>query len=517
LFLLTTSAWSLPVIRHIYYQKKTTLAYPSNPMLKFSLWDAEAGGTEVWSEEKRVSLTSNTIKTYLGDTNSFDDVALDFSQQYWVQVDRKTKAGYVPLGERERLGIVPYAIWSEASGGGGNGGSITGVTAGAGLTGGGTSGNVILNVGTGAGIAVTDNAVSIADGGVTTAKLADNAVNSAKIADGQVGTSDLANGAVTKPKLSASGGTSGQVLGTDGTNVVWQSAASGGGWVDEDGIVHLATGTDRVGIGTSSPGASNKLEVNGRTVIGSNTKGIRMRVDGAHVDLESLGSALVINHDGGNTYLNVLEGNVGIGTTLPGAKLDVEGTVKTHGQLVFAEPGGAQYPDNWIGMADNVDGNTKWLHIGGITDQGARRLGLFADRTYMGGNVGIGTATPQAKLHVEGGDLSITNGAYKGNLGQGGAPFPRPAYDSGWVQAIDEITIFNVGSVLPADSYSSDNFLVDVQYRSQYTNWQISNFYVNTQGGYRIDSNNNISLYCDACYTWETGLGSVRVRVWYMQ
>ena len=68
---------------------------------------------------------------------------------------------------------------------------IAGVTAGAGLTGGGDTGVVTMDVGAGAGIAVEADTVSIADLGVTTAKLADGAVTPAKVnatgaSDGQV-------------------------------------------------------------------------------------------------------------------------------------------------------------------------------------------------------------------------------------------------------------------------------------------------------------------------------------------
>ena len=89
------------------------------------------------------------------------------------------------------------------------GGTVTGITAGAGLSGGGTTGVVTLDVGAGPGIAVGANAVSLADGGVTTAK--------------------LANAAVTQAKVSTAGGSSGHVLTVTPSGAAWQAVSGGAG------------------------------------------------------------------------------------------------------------------------------------------------------------------------------------------------------------------------------------------------------------------------------------------------
>jgi hypothetical protein len=112
---------------------------------------------------------------------------------------------------------------------------ITGVTAGQGLTGGGTSGAVTLDIGAGAGISVAADQVAIAAGGVTEAmlgngsvttyKIANNSVTNTKLTLNSVVTGNIVSGSIIKEKLSAPGGTSGQVLGTTGTNLVWVEPA----------------------------------------------------------------------------------------------------------------------------------------------------------------------------------------------------------------------------------------------------------------------------------------------------
>ena len=235
-----------------------------------------------------------------------------------------------------------------------------------------------------------------------------------------------------------------------------------GGWTDSGNVVSLSTSSDRVGIGTSS--FSEKLHVQGTgTLQGifespSSSGGVQLvsapnpqTQTQQKYELQSLtnGNFIIYNRTDPAVnfgyYLEIdTNGNVGVGTRTPTSKLDVNGEVRTRGSLVFSDSSGNPYPDNWIGMADNIDETTRWLHIGGITDGGARRLALFADRNYFNGWVGIGDnkTAPTERVDVSG-NIKI-DGAGNGIVfpdgtkqlsspanGHGG--FPLPAFDSGWV------------------------------------------------------------------------------------
>ncbi len=106
-------------------------------------------------------------------------------------------------------------------------GSITDITAGAGLTGGGNTGNLTFDVGAGAGISVAADMISIADAGVTTAKLADSAVTAPKIAAGQVVKSLTVGPSTLRDDLTLAAG-SGITL-TPAGNTVTIAATGGGG------------------------------------------------------------------------------------------------------------------------------------------------------------------------------------------------------------------------------------------------------------------------------------------------
>ena len=90
-------------------------------------------------------------------------------------------------------------------------------------------------------------------------------------------------------------------------------------------------------------------------------------------------------------------GNVGIGTTTPGEKLQVNGNIKVDYNATSITING------YSGI--QTSGNSHWLHINRYSNDDVAIGYNSTSNLYLvngGGNVGIGTTTPDAKLAVKG-------------------------------------------------------------------------------------------------------------------
>ena len=182
-----------------------------------------------------------------------------------------------------------------------------------------------------------------------------------------------------------------------------------------------------VGIGTHNPGAklevaggggmSVDLVVNGRMMSNNNDGGLWVTKDRfiGGFDTNKIGF-----QSSGQWRLAVLNnGNVGIGTTSPGARLEVAGGGGMSVDLVV----------NGRMMSNNNDGGllvASDRFVGGFE---TNKIGFFSNGDWRlavlnNGNVGIGTANPGARLEVAGGGEGsvdfVVNGRMRSNNNNGG-------------------------------------------------------------------------------------------------
>ena len=124
-----------------------------------------------------------------------------------------------------------------------------------------------------------------------------------------------------------------------------------------------------------------------------------------------------------------------------------------------------------------INGQNEGGHFESRGDHG---VGVYAEGQSIGLR-GVGAGTSSVGVHATGseaavlceGDLVVT-GQYKGNIGPNeGAPFPRPAYDSGW-QPIDKGDTITLKHELGGDP---DDYIVDLQFANVNLSFRNQEYY----------------------------------------
>ena len=155
---------------------------------------------------------------------------------------------------------------------------------------------------------------------------------------------------------------------------------------------------------------------------GSNLNYGRINANSEGLNLNTVANRHMIFSKGSTETMRIdTSGNVGIGTTSPSQKLHVVGNIYSvnsgtdGGQIRLANSGGGS---NWYWAA-----RTAGLNLG--------ELGAADGRIFIanGGNVGIGTTSPTAKLHVAG--TGLFTGLVSGITPVNAANFVTKAYVDG--------------------------------------------------------------------------------------
>jgi len=234
---------------------------------------------------------------------------------------------------------------------------------------------------------------------------------------------------------------------------------------------------------TASWGNFNTLNVTGTSYLGD----ITINTDNITVNniLSKDGNLSFFNNAGSEKVRITSTGNVGIGTTSPGAKLDITSTVRITG---FSNP------SSGTGLELGYDGSVGVIQARTVGGAGKPiYLNYGIGNVIMGGNVGIGTTSPTYKLTVGNGtntDKTIMSAYFEGNISAAGYITRTSTYDLGKGDALDNIH---------STDYYLDNGIINHSKFYGGTTWEVQDISRPVETSSQVETCNDIPVMESVC------------------
>lgn len=352
--------------------------------LRFQLWDALSGGVQVGADVDQTSLvvTDGLFTTEL----NFGTLAFNGSAR-WLQVQIITNGGttVTTLVPRQAVAATPYALFAL-----------------------GVDGPSLVNL----------NASNLASGTVPSAQLGGNYSNALALSNiNNTFTGSFTGTGVALTNLNATSISIGTLSAS--------RLPSGGNWplssalnIDSTTLV-IDAPNNRVGVGTTTPTHTVHIASTGPTLALQDTDSTTDQVgyvsyrDSGNVERAWVGygtagsqvfSIVNARTTGHIALLPFAGGNVGIGTTTPTHTVHIASTAPT---LAIQDTNSTTDQVGYVSYRDSGNVERAWVGYGTPGSQvfsivNARPTGHIALLPFAGGNVGIGTTAPAAKLHVIG-------------------------------------------------------------------------------------------------------------------